>query len=273
MKKIYLLGHPVKQSMSVNILNPIFEKCGMDLRYELLDVEKDELGEVVNGLLNDENCLAFNVTVPHKENVIEYLVDISEDAKNIGAVNCVNAMNGKGYNTDWRGFKQSVEKFGNADVATVFGAGGAAKAMVYALCILGFKEIRVVNRTVERAKKLVERFSNLFKDKEFKIYGLKESSKALNGSEWLVNATSIGMYPNVEDCIPVGEDEIKKLKLVYDVVHNPKTTKLLSIAQKAGVDFVSGTEMWINQAKENFKIWGLERITQDFEKKARELIG
>lgn len=273
MKKIYLLGHPVKQSMSVSILNPIFERRGMDLRYELLDVKPEELGKVVTDLLKDENCLAFNITVPHKENVIEYLKDISDDAKDIGAVNCVDAKTGKGYNTDWKGFKESVENFGVENVATVFGAGGASKAIVYALCVLGFKEIRVVNRTVERAEKLVERFSELFKDKTFKIHSLKESSKALSGADWLVNTTSVGMYPNVDECIPVDEEEIRKLKLVYDVVHNPKITKLLSIAQKVGVNFVSGTEMWINQAKENFKIWNVEEITDEFEEKARELIG
>jgi len=272
MKRIYLLGHPVKQSMSVSILNPLFEERNMDLRYELLDVEEKELGDVVDRLLEDENCLAFNITVPHKERVLEYLNDVSEDAFKIGAVNCVDATNAKAYNTDWKGFAQSLNGLNVAKIATVFGAGGAAKAIVYALCTLGVKEIRIVNRTVERAEKLAEKFSNLFKDKIFKTYGFSESKKSLRNSQWLINVTSLGMYPNIDECIPVKEEDIKPLELVYDVVHNPKITKLISIAQKVGVKWISGTEMWINQAKENFKIWGIEEISDEFEKRARELI-
>lgn len=273
MKKIYLLGHPVKQSMSVSILNPLFEEKNLDLRYELLDVEKKELGNVVNRLLEDENCLGFNVTVPHKEDVLKYLNDISEDAHKIGAVNCVDAISTRAYNTDWKGFAESLNNLSVAGIATVFGAGGAAKAIVYALCTLGVKEVRIVNRTIKKAEDLVKRFSDLFKDKVFKIYSFLESKKSLKDSQWLVNATSLGMYPKTDECIPVEEADIKSLELVYDVVHNPKITKLISMAQKVGINWISGTEMWINQAKENFKIWEIEEISDEFEKRARELIG
>lgn len=184
----------------------------------------------------------FNVTIPYKQGVIEFLDEISDEAKAIGAVNCVNIRGGKmvGYNTDYYGFRESLERFLDGtvvDKAIVFGNGGASKAIQYALSVIGIDFI-VVSRHGE-----VD-YDNL-------------SDELLRRSNLLVNTTSLGMSPNVNTCVDINYDVLSEKYYLYDIVYNPEETEFLKRGKQHGCVIKNGLEMLHLQADKSFEIWTL----------------
>lgn len=237
-----VLGYPLKHSWSADYFNEKFEKEGINatfkgFEYECLEPflklvadEKSEIG-------------GFSVTMPYKELIISYLDSIDDVAMTIGAVNCVRVdrnVDGRavlrGYNTDVVGFIKSFTPNNNIKKAIVFGTGGASKAVCYALKMLGF-EVAQISRN--RTK-----------------YGYKDVDKLINeGYINLINATPIGMYPNVNSELPLPWDLIGKHCYIYDLVYNPLQTKLLGIGAERGATIKNGLEMLHIQAEEAWKIF------------------
>jgi shikimate dehydrogenase len=195
----------------------------------------------------------FSVTIPHKESVLPLLDDLDPNARRIGAINTIVNRNGKltGYNTDCMAavmglecsLKETDEILNNKKVS-IIGAGGAARAIAFGLKEKGC-DITIFNRTIERAEKLSH-------DVKCKFESFEEIHQI--DSDILINTTSIGMFPNV-DQTPVSKDILKEGMIVFDAVYNPIETRLLREANENGCHTVNGLSMFINQAAEQFRLW------------------
>jgi len=251
-----IIGHPVKHSLSPLMQTAAFKALGIDAVYVPFDVDPENLGEAVNGL-RALNVKGFNVTVPHKEGVIEYLDFVDEDAEFLGAVNTVKNEDGQltGYNTDADGFLQSLIEEGielEGKRITMFGAGGAARAVGYAVLKGGAKFLNVVNRNFSKGKVVGEL---LGKRGNVLVFPLKENTIAtlLKDTDIVINTTSVGMKP--DDPPLFDYSLIPEGLTVVDIIYNPAETPLLKAAKEKGCKTVNGLGMLIHQGAIAFKIW------------------
>ncbi|CUS86985.1 shikimate dehydrogenase [Candidatus Kryptobacter tengchongensis] len=261
-KLVGLIGHPVSHSFSPFIHNTAFEIIGLNYKYITFDVLPEHLKDALKGIIA-LGIKGVNVTIPHKEIVIENLDNVSPEARIIGAVNTIVNENGilSGYNTDVYGFTESLKKYKEIISNTpvfIFGAGGSARAVIYSL-ITNFQPERIViaNRNTSRAEGLVRYFSQVlgYKDFEVKEFFFPEIAGDIKSSRLVVNTTPIGMHPNIND-LPVQTNEIfHEGQIVYDLVYNPPMTKFLKLAQSKGAEVISGIEMLILQASKSFELW------------------
>lgn len=240
-----LIGNPVEHSWSHIMHNAGFDELGMNAVY--LKFQVDKLKEFI-GYFKQLNTLGFSVTIPHKIGVIGYLDKIDKKAKAIRAVNTVVKKNGRliGYNTDYEGAIQALKSktsIKNKN-AVILGAGGSARAIAYGLREEDANAI-ILNRNIGKAKSLADYFGC--------EYGSLNNLKDIN-YDILINATSVGMHPNVdESAIP--SKSIKKNSVVFDIVFNPFKTKLLEDAEKKGCTIIPGFEMLFYGAMLQFRLW------------------
>lgn len=247
-----LIGHPVESSKSPAIHNKLFESENINGTYLAFDVEKGSLEEVVKGL-RALGARGFNVTIPFKESVIDYLDDIDVSASDIGAVNTVLIENGRlvGYNTDGRGFCVVLEDE-EVDLADskilLIGAGGAARGIAFALREHDFNCLDIINRNEKRGSNL----ANDLNDTRVEYIGneVKDKSKY----DLVINTTSIGMTPN-EEVSPMIVDGFKSTAVFADIVYKPHETKFLKEAKSLGHKVVYGIDMLIYQALLSEEIW------------------
>ncbi len=258
-KLVGLIGYPVEHSLSPAMHNSAFAALNLSWCYVPLPVHPDRLGEAVAGL----QALSFvgaNVTVPHKEAVMSYLDEVIPEAQAIGAVNTIVVRDGQGigYNTDWQGFLTALSEGGfdpHGKRAVVLGAGGAARAVVYALVQAG-AQVTVLNRTLARAQALVRDFSPLFPALSLTLQTLEEQTAE---AHLLVNATPVGTWPEVDQS-PWPEDLAFPGHLtVFDLVYNPHQTKLLQQARAAGAKDIGGLGMLVHQGAVAFELWTGEK--------------
>lgn len=235
MKKYALLGEHLSHSYSPLIHKEIFNEYGLDATYELLECKKEEIPAIID-MLRKGIYSGFNVTIPYKLEVMQYLDEISEEALAIGAVNTIAYKNGKviGYNTDYYGFKGELSYY-NVDVkgksCFILGTGGASLALYKVLSDLG-GNVYFVSRNPKNDKTI--------------------SYDALNECELdvIVNATPVGMYPNV-GVSPIDKDIAKRAKHVLDIIFNPSQTQLLLDANSK----MNGLYMLVGQAVKAEEIW------------------
>ncbi len=257
--KIYgVIGDPIGHSLSPAIHNMAFRKLGLNAIYLAFQVKSENLVRAVEGF-KALNFQGFNVTIPHKTSIMSLLDKVDPLAEKIGAVNTVKNVDGKlfGYNTDGLGalqaLKKSKVKLDNKKIVLI-GAGGAGKALAFTFANYA-KEMVILNRTEEKAVKLSKTISENF---SLQVKGLKLNYEnlrnELKNADLLVNATSLGMYPNV-DKTPVDKNLINQNLVVFDVVYNPLKTRFLKEAEEKGAKIVNGLSMFIYQAVEAFKIW------------------
>jgi len=255
-----LFGHPVQHSQSPIMHNTAFAELQLNYAYAAFDVEPEKLEEAVAGI-RALGLRGVNVTIPHKVAIIPFLDEIDPLAKRIGAVNTVVNENGKliGYNTDGLGYVKSlVEETGirlSEQVVTLLGAGGASRAVACTLAQEGVKEIRIINRSQEKAVKLAAHLESLVPTKVFEP---AEGFSAIQDSTLLINTTSIGMHPHVEE-MPIPVEWLKKDLVVSDLIYNPLETKLLLQAKALGAQTHSGMGMFINQGALAFELWTGEK--------------
>lgn len=249
-----IFGCPVRHSQSPAMHNAAFKALGLDYIYVPFEVHPDNLKAAVQAI-RVLNIVGVNVTIPHKERVIEFLDWVSEDACRIGSVNTIHNCDGtlKGYSTDGLGFIRALEASGKSpkgSKAVVLGAGGAARATVSALIAHG-TEVTVVNRTYSRAVEL----SKLL-DGKVRPVALEnaDAQDAVRQADLLVNCTSVGMYPNT-DAQPIPSEWLHSGLFVYDQIYNPLETKLLKAAEKAGARSANGVKMLVFQGAISFEIW------------------
>ncbi len=259
---IGLLGFPIKQSYSPFIHNIAAKLTGTKIIYLSFEVHSSNLKDAVKGIVA-LGLRGFNVTVPHKVKVIDYINKLSEEAAVIGAVNTVVNDQGKltGYNTDVQGIIESLSPYKskiNGNEISVLGSGGSARAVIYTL-IRNFKpkKIYLINRTEQHAESLKQHFKNKMRFDSISIKELlhPDSIDLLNNSALIVNATSVGMYPNVDDSIMNLPQLFVKDQVVFDLVYNPVKTKFLELAESKGAITISGLEMLVAQAAKSFFLW------------------
>ncbi len=263
-KLVGLIGYPVKHSLSPAMHNSAFAALGLNWCYVPLPVLPEQLGEAVAGL----RALSFvgaNVTVPHKETVMSYLDHVTLEAQAIGAVNTIVVREGRsvGYNTDWRGFLTALSEGGfdpQGKRAVVLGAGGAARAVVYALAQAG-AQVTVLNRTPARAQALIQDFTPLFPPLSLLSFPLtlRTLEERTVEAHLLVNTTPVGLWPEVDRSPwPEGLPFPGHLA-VFDLVYNPCQTKLLRQARAAGSKVIGGLGMLVHQGAAAFELWTGEK--------------
>ena len=266
-KLLALIGHPIKQSYSPFIHNAAFEFKKLDYLYLPFDITKSNLKSAVKGLML-LGARGFNVTIPHKENILDLLTNVSDEALIVGAVNTVVNEHGdlNGYNTDVYGVTESLmpyKKEISGSTVSVVGAGGAARAVIYSL-IKNFKpkKIFIINRNEPKAEALKTYFSDKMKFDAIKTRELfpPDIVDIFNGSALIVNATSVGMFPETDDAITSLENSFKKGQIVFDVVYNPVKTQLIKLAEKEGAIAVDGLSMLVYQAAKSFELWTGEEM-------------
>jgi shikimate dehydrogenase len=253
-----VIGDPIEHTLSPTMHNAAFNHLGLDFVFLAFRVKAAELENAMRGM-RGLGIHGLNVTMPHKNAVVKYLDEGDPTVKFLGSVNTILNEDGRllGFNTDGVGALKALRENGvNPDgkKLLLLGAGGAAKAIAYALA----KEVRelcVLNRAAEKAKKLSEVLSRTFGKK---IVGDALSSSAiqrnLQDSDVLINATSVGMHPNVNQSLAAPQ-WLKSDLCVMDIVYNPVETKLMKDAKAAGAHVVSGVEMLLYQGAASFEIW------------------
>jgi shikimate dehydrogenase len=260
---VVLIGNPLRHSISPAFQQAALDYHGLDVRYEKWETPEAELAATVDRL-RAASILGANVTIPCKEKIIPLLDELSETAERIGAVNTVVNRSGMlmGFNTDVEGFVTSLLQ--DADYrlrnrkAVILGAGGVARAVVFALLNEEVTSVTVFNRSVERGRALVRSFAR--SAGRIPLAALPwtelETSATLQDCDLLVNCTSIGMrYSTTETESPLGAELIPKDALVYDLVYNPEETPFLREAMKAGAETLGGLSMLVYQGAASFELW------------------
>jgi len=253
-----VIGDPIEHTMSPAMHNAAFTQMGLDYIYVSFQVKEEELDKAIDGM-RALNIRGLNVTIPHKVAVIPLLDELDPLAEKIGAVNTIANNNGvlKGYNTDASGFLQALLERGiepEEKKVVMLGAGGASRAVSFSLVERG-AHLVILNRRLERAEELAGRLSATL-NKGVKALELVADNLAqvLGEADILVNATSVGMSPNINET-PVPSSLLKPDLVVVDIVYNPIRTKLLREAEAVGAKTIDGVDMFVWQGALAFEIW------------------
>lgn len=252
-----IFGHPVEHTFSPGMHNAAFAKIKRDACYVPFAVAPLDLERAVRAIV-PLGIRGVNITIPHKETIIPYLDDLTDDAKMIGAVNTIEVTRGRliGHNTDGRGFLRSLrEETGfrpKGKTILMVGSGGAARAVGFNLALSGAETILLCDLNTAKAKKLARDIQNKTETrvKAVNPEGLEKSAQA---AECIINATPLGLKPG--DPLPIPRHLIRKGQLICDLVYNPLRTPLLKAARALGADALSGIGMLLYQGVIAFEIW------------------
>jgi shikimate dehydrogenase len=259
---VALIGDPVERSLSPAMHNAAFEALGLNCVYLALRVPQATLAGALSGA-RALNMAGMNVTHPHKIDILGLLDELDESASMVGAVNTVKNDGGRliGYNTDGDGAVRALEsevgKLAGRKVL-LLGAGGAARAIAFSL-VKKDAELTVANRTTSRAKELAASIKrSLGVDVKQTSISQKELAKAVKQADILINATTVGMYPNINRTLVTAKMMHRGL-IVNDIVYEPLQTRLLREAKRAGARAVTGLGMLVHQGALSFEIWAGKR--------------
>ncbi len=252
-----IIGDPVEHSLSPIMHNAAFEEIGLNLVYTAFKVNARNLKTAILGA-KSLDILGLNITMPHKNTVIKYLDELDPVAQAINAVNTVVNQQGKliGYNTDGSGIMKALKEnrvYPLDKKLVLLGAGGAAKAIAYQVS-QEVKELVILNRTLEKAKTLAEMLKNSKIKIKSQTLSLNTLKKELSNADILINATSVGMNPDINRS-PVPSEYLHSDLSVMDIIYNPIKTKLIEDAETVGAKIVSGIDMLIYQGAVSFEIW------------------
>ncbi len=274
-----IIGYPIGHSISPIFQQAALDHYSLDSRYQAWEVPPHTLPQFIEGLRSPDT-LGCNVTVPHKEAVMEWLDDVDQWATQVRAVNTIVTQKGKlkGYNTDSYGFLRALKEQGNftheGRTVLILGAGGAAKGVAMVLAREGAASITIANRTLRRA----ERLAQSLEEQGTKAIALPLDDEALDHlvteCDLIVNCTTLGMkHGSNEGRTPLVAAQIQPHILVYDLVYNPPMTPLLREAKKAGAATLAGLPMLVYQGAASFELWtGREAPVDVMMKAAREAL-
>ena len=264
-----LIGHPVEHSFSPPMHNAAFEELGMDYAYVAFDVDPANLKSAIEGA-ESLNIKGFNVTIPHKIEVMKYLDELDGVARLIGAVNTIDFKNMKGYNTDGIGAVRAIEEvtsIKNKNVV-IAGAGGASRAISFYIAKYGADSLTILNRNAEKAQKLAEDVSDSGLISDVDAASIMEIDNHVKNADILIDTTPVGMDPHIDDEAIVKAENMHEDLVVFDAVYNPNETVLLKEAIKAGAKPVYGIKMLLYQGVESFEIWTGKKAPVDVMEKA-----
>ena len=262
--KLYgLMGHPVGHSVSPALQNELIRLYGLNAAYLAWDVETEELKDAVKGGMA-LGIGGFNVTVPHKKNIIPFLKDIDDAARKLGSVNTLKYTDGgyTGYNTDlpglMRAFKYDGVSFEGRN-AVLIGAGGAANAALGAILESGARKVLIINRTIERAEELKKRFEAYYPDIRMDCVSSRDEAVSLMREEtekWnVLQATSVGMFPDTEAAAVTEDAFYEMVGYGVDIIYNPEKTLFMKKVEAAGGKAYNGLKMLLFQGIRSFEIW------------------
>ncbi len=260
-----LIGYPLGHSMSPVIHRELFKISGFDATYGLIETAPEDLEKVFQETLS--GLRGFNVTIPHKMNIIKYLDELSPRAELFGAVNTVDVREDKtvGHNTDCAGFLSALKM---ADIelrgkVLLLGCGGVARMIAFETLLAGAElTIAVRNADIEAANVLKNEIESKL-NKSCRIILLSECEPEY---DLVINGTPVGMYPKVDAC-PVSKEVIQSAKAVFDVIYNPQETVFIKYAKQAGIKYSGGLSMLVWQAAVAQEIWnGVKFSFADIEK-------
>ena len=252
-----VLGYPVKHSFSPAMHNAAFSALKINAKYKSFEVKLDQLKDFF-AKMAEKNIYGLNITIPYKEKILDFVSPDkgSDYLKELKAVNTVARQEGiwKGFNTDVAGFSQHLKEIfaPSGKKVAILGAGGAARAVAYALAESAVSEIDIFDIDANKVKDLALVIKKLFLNFQINavnnIAGLKIKDKDL-----LINATPVGLKES--DFCLVNEEMLHKNLLVYDLIYNPPETKLLALARHIGARTANGLSMLLYQGMLSFKIW------------------
>ena len=264
MKLFGLTGYPLGHSLSPVIHGELFKLAGIDGEYKLYEIAPENLGEGIASLKN--NLCGFNVTIPHKVEVIPFLDKLDERAALFGAVNTVKVGNETvGYNTDCIGFLRSLEMAGIALEGSVLvcGAGGVARMFAFEAALAGC-DLTIAARDEDiPAANVIKAEIREKLNREARVLNLRDVSE---GFDLIINGTPVGMYPFVNACV-LPKEIIERSRAVFDAIYNPGETQLIKYAKAAGIQYSNGLSMLVLQAVAAEEIWNNITFSADDIKK------
>ncbi len=250
-------GQPVAENPTQAMIEAAYRHHGLDWRYLTIEVAPDGLADAVRGV-RAMGFAGFNCTIPHKVAVIEHLDGLGESASLMGAVNCVVRQDGQliGENTDGKGFVESLRTLTDPTGKSVvmFGAGGAARAIGVEVALAGATKITIVNRTESRGAELV----SLLRERvnvEADLVVPDGDYSVPAGTGVVINATSIGLFPDVDARIGLDTASLTADMVVADVIPNPPETRLVRDAREIGCKVIDGLGMLVNQGVIGIRYW------------------
>jgi len=250
-------GSPIAENPTQAMIEAAYRHHGLDWRYLTIEVAKDALSDAVRGA-RAMGFRGFNCTIPHKVAVIEHLDGLGESASAMGAVNCVVRRGDQliGENTDGKGFLAAVRSFGDprGKRVVVFGAGGAARAITVELALARAASFVVVNRSEARGSELVRLLVDRVKT-EARLVVWQNDFAVPNATDIVVNATSVGLFPDVDARLALDVSTLKAGMIVADVIPNPPRTRLVRDAEGRGCKVIDGLAMLVNQGVIGVKHW------------------
>ena len=254
---LFVIGKPIKHSLSPLIHNYWINKYQLGLEYKKMEVEKELLPSLVENI-REGKITGLNITLPYKKDIISYIDEVSHSAKDIGAINTVFLRGNKVYgeNTDGIGFTRALEKktkfkFSNKSIY-ILGAGGASYGIISELIKKKVKKIYVTNRTKQRTIQLLNFFKT--KNKEINLEFVEWEDLVPNSDvDLIINTTSFGMKDN--ECLKIDINNIRDTLIFVDIIYSPKETELLKLFKKEGFVCMNGLSMLIEQAAVSFELW------------------
>jgi len=250
-------GQPISENPTQVMVEAAYRHHNLDWRYLTIEVAPDGLADAVAGA-RAMGFAGFNCTIPHKVEVIEHLDGLGESASLMGAVNCVVRRDEKliGENTDGKGFVESLRELTDprGKRVVMFGAGGAARAIGVEVALAGATKITVVNRSVERGEELTK----LLNDKvpaEADFAHWQGTFDIPESTDVVINATSIGLFPDVDARVDFNPDSLTPHMVVADVIPNPPLTNLVKDARAKGCKVIDGLGMLVNQGVIGIRYW------------------
>jgi len=272
-KLMGIIGNPIEHTMSPVIHNTIAELTGGNMAYMAFPVKEDVEAAIKGAYVL--GVQGMNVTVPYKSDVIEHLVSIDEQAEIIGAVNTLVRVEGgyKGYNTDLPGLYRAMGSEGievkGAEVI-ILGAGGAARAAAFLCAFYQAKKVYILNRTLEKAVNVAEEVKEKTGFSDIIPMELGDYSKIPGNGYLVLQATKVGLYPNVDETPMEDKAFFEKAAVVYDLIYTPEETKFMRLARENGAEAYNGLKMLLYQGIAGYEMWNQTKVSEDVVEKVYE---
>ena len=269
-------GQPIAENPTQAMIEAAYRHHGLDWRYLTIEVAASGLGDAVRGA-RAMGFRGFNCTIPHKVAVIQHLDGLGESAALMGAVNCVVRRGEKliGENTDGKGFVQSLKELTDptGKKVVIFGAGGAARAISVEMALAGAISFVLVNRSEERARELLQVLREKVKT-SVDFVPWRGDYDIPGDADVVINATSIGLFPDVDARLALNPATLKSNMVVADVIPNPPNTRLVRDAKSRGCKVIDGLGMLVNQGVIGVKYWtGIDPDPKVMRKALEDIFG
>ena len=271
-----LIGNPVEHTLSPLIHNYLADKMDKNMVYVPFAVEEGRLEDAVKGAFG-LNILGCNVTVPYKNAVIPYLAEVDELAAKMGSVNTlVRTQTGyKGYNTDMTGLYRAMCSDGvsiEGEQVVVLGAGGVGRAVAFMCAAKGAEKVWLLNRTLDKAQTVSEEVNRAEKRQCVCALAIDEYGKLPDRKYLVIQSTSVGLHPHVNDAVITDDTFYQKVKAGYDLIYRPWETRFMKLVKAQGSPAYNGLKMLLYQGVEAFEMWNECKIEDESAYKVYELL-